>query len=253
MATSGTNGPKYNKHYFPVGAKVDIYSSAGVLQLTAEVTARSSTGISLVALSISGDSAPAATDVLYWEGNKDKEFTGLLSLAPNSASTLYGISQSANPEYMGVVNNLSGATIVYGDINDIVSDLEDELGVSPNLGFCSHRTLARLKSQSEDAKRYNVEVKSSNGKIGFNGLEIMGADGPFPLIASQMCQGDEMWFCNKDYLQFVLRQDFGWFDDDGTILMRDPNKDVYGARYGGYGDLFCSKPNSVGRIRNFAV
>lgn len=253
MATTGTNGPKYIRHYFPVGAKLDVYSSAGVLQLTGEVVGRTSTTINFKALSISGDSAPAATDVFYWEGNKDIEFTGLLSLAPASAGTLYGISQSDNPEYRGIVNDLGGATIVYGDINDIVSDMEDELGASPNLGFCSHRTMARLKSQSEDAKRYSMDAKSSNGKIGFKGLEIMGAEGPFPLIASQMCQADEMWFCNKDYLQFVLRQDFGWFDEDGSILMRDQNKDVYGARYGGYGDLFCSKPNSVGRITDFAV
>lgn len=253
MATTGTNGPKYIRHYFPVGAKLDIYSSAGALQLTIEVVGRTATNISAKALSLSGDTAPAATDVFYWEGSKDNEFTGLLSLAPTSAGTLYGISQTTNPEYKGIVNNLAGATIVYADINDIVSDMEDELGASPNLGFCSHRTMARLKSQSEDQKRYGAETKSSNGKIGFPGLEVMSGGGAFSLIASQMCQNDEMWFLNKDYLQYVLRQDFGWFDDDGAILARDPNKDIYGARYGGYGDLFCSKPNSVGRIRNFAV
>lgn len=252
MATTGTNGPKYKKEYFPVGAKMDVYSSAGVLQLTAEVVARTSTTISLKALSLSGDSAPAATDVLYWEGNKDIEFTGLKNIAPASAGTLYGISQSDNPEFAGIVSDLNGVTIAYSDINDIVSDLENELGVSPNIGFCSHRTMARLKSQSEDQKRY-MEVKSANGKIGFQGLEVFSADGAFPLVASQMCQNDEMHFLNKDYIQFVLREDFGWFDDDGTILMRDPNKDIYGARYGGYGDLFCHKPNSVGRITDFVV
>lgn len=252
MATSGTNGPKYIRHYFPVGAKLDVYSTAGVLQLTGEVVARSATTISLKALSISGDSAPAATDIFYWEGNKDKEFMGLLGIAPTTAGTLYGIDQTANPEYRGVVSNLAGATIAYSDINDIIADMEDELGDSPNIGFVSHRTLARLKSQSESKKEY-IQEKSSNAKIGFSGLQVESANGPFALVASQMCPANEIFFANKDYLTYVLRQDFGWFDDDGSILMRDPNKDIYGARYGGYGDLFCSKPNSVGRVRNFLV
>ena len=50
-----------------------------------------------------------------------------------------------------------------------------------------------------------------------------------------------------------MREDFGWFEDDGIFMLRDQNKDVYNARYGGYFELFCSKPNSVGRIRNFVV
>ena len=85
------------------------------------------------------------------------------------------------------------------------------------------------------------------------GIELLGDDGPFPMISSQMCDDDEIYFLNTKYMQLVMRQDFGWFDDDGTILLRDPNKDVYNARYGGYFELFCSKPNSVARLRNFVV
>lgn len=254
MSTTGVLAPKFKKRYFPRGAKMDLYTSGGTYQLTVEVASFDATTLSLVLVSTGSASAPAANDILYWEGNRNGECVGLKSIAPVSAGTLYGISQSTNPEFKGFVNNLAAATISYGDLNDIVADLEDELGVSPNLAICSHATKAALKSQSEDFKRYNVlEVKSSDAKIGFKGIELMADDGPFPLISSQMCEDDEMYFINTKYLQLVMRQDFGWFDDDGTILLRDPNKDVYNARYGGYFELFCSKPNSVGRIRNFAV
>lgn len=254
MATTGTNGPKYKKRYFPRGAKLDLYTAAGVYQMTVEVAAASSTALSLVTVTTGAVAAPVANDVLYWEGNRNGECVGLKSIAPVSAGTLYGISQTTNPEFRGLVTNLAGATLAYADLNDIISDLEDELGTSPRLAICSHNTKAALKSQAEDQKRYSVaEAKSSNAKIGFKGIELMGDDGAFPLISSQMCEDDEMYFLDPKYMQLVMRQDFGWFDDDGTILLRDTNKDVYNARYGGYFELFCSKPNSVGRIRNFAV
>ena len=130
------------------------------------------------------------------------DLVGLKKIAPISAGTLYGISQASNPEFKGIVSDLAAATLAYGDINDIVSSLEDELGVSPNLAICSHNTKAALKSQAEDHKRYNVlEVKSSDTKIGFKGIELMGDDGPFPLISSQMCDDDEIYFLNTKYMQ----------------------------------------------------
>lgn len=254
MTTTGTNAPKFKKRYFPRGAKMDLYSSAGVYEMTVEIASFSATTLSLVLVSTGAAAAPQANDIMYWEGNKDGECVGLAKIAPVSAGTLYGISQSTNPEFRGVLSNLSGATLAYGDLHDIISGMEDELGASPDLAVCSHATKAALKSQAEDQKRYNIlEVKSSDAKIGFKGIELMGDDGPFPMISSQMCPDGEIYLMNKKYMQFVLRQDFGWFDDDGTILLRDPNKDLYNARYGGYFELFCSKPNSVGRLYGFSV
>ena len=254
MSTTGILAPKFKKRYFPRGAKMELYTSGGTLQLTVIVASFDATTLSLVLDSTGSAAAPAANDILYWEGNRNGEVVGLKSIAPVSAGTLYGISQTTNPEFRGIVSNLSGATLAYGDLNDIISDLEDELGMSPDLAVCSHATKAALKSQAEDQKRYNVaEIKSSDAKIGFKGLELMGDGGPFGMISSQMCEDDEIYFVNTKYLQLVMRQDFGWFDDDGSILLRDTNKDVYNARFGGYFELFCSKPNSVARLRNFAV
>ena len=254
MSTTGILAPKFKKRYFPRGAKMDLYTAAGVYQLTVSIASFDATTLSLVLVNTGSASEPAVADIMYWEGNKDAECIGLKSIAPIAAGTLYGISQATNPEFKGFITNLAAATLAYNDLNDIISDLEDELGASPNLAVCSHRTKAALKSQSEEFKRYNVaEAKSSDAKIGFKGLEVMGDDGPFPLISSQMCDDDEIYFLNTKYMQLVMRQDFGWFDDDGTILLRDTNKDLYNARYGGYFELFCSKPNSVARLRNFSV
>lgn len=252
MATNGTNAPKHKKKYYPVGAALDSYTSAGVYQLSMEVVSASSTTVTCTLLSTGTVAAPVAADLLYWKGNRNGECVGLKQLAPSAASTLYGLSQSTYPNFMGTVTSITG-TLDYGDINGIVADLEEEIG-SPKIAITSHKALKILKNQSEDQKRYNIaEVKSSNGKIGFKGIEFMTDAGSAPMIASQMCPDDEIWFIDPDNHLLVMREDFGWFDDDGSILMRDPNKDVYNARYGGYFEHFCSKPNSVGRVKGFTV
>lgn len=249
--TTGTNAPKHKRKYYPVGARLDLYTAAGVYQLTVKVVSASTTSITATTVAVGSSVTPVALDLIYWEGNKDNEIVGLRNLAPASAGTLYGISQTTNPNFMGATTTITGA-LAYDDVNSKVSDLEEEID-SPNLGICSHKAMTILKNQSEDLKRYNAEVKSSDGKIGFKGIEVMSDAGPFPLVASQMCPDDEIWMLNKDYIQLVCREDLGWFDDDGRILLRDPNKDLYNARYGGYIELFCSKPNSVGLIKGFTV
>lgn len=250
--TTGTNAPKHKKRYYPRGARLDLYTAAGVYQMTVQVVSASTTTLTVTTVTVGNSGTPVALDILYWEGNKGQECTGLKLLAPSVAGTLYGVSQTLNPEFRGAVTPIVGA-LAYDDVNQIVSDLEEEIG-SPKLAVGSFKAITLLKNQAEDQKRYNVaEVKSSDAKIGFKGLQLMSDEGAFPIVASQMCPDDEIWFMDPAHLQLVLREDMGWFDDDGSILMRDQNKDVYAARYGGYFELFCSKPNSVGVLRGFTV
>lgn len=258
LATSPASGdtPKGKKQYFPQGAPIDVYSAGGVYQLTIEiVSATESSGVvTLTATTKSTGAAVAPADpmLLYWEGSKDKEIVGLKSIAPISAGTLYNISQTTYPKFRGLLKSISGA-LQYDDLNEGIEELSEE-SMPPDIGVCSHAAMGVLKNLSEDAKRYNIiEAKSADAKIGFKGIEAMSGEGPFPIIASQMCPKDEIWLFNKSKMQIVMREDFGWFDDDGTILMRDPNKDIYSARYGGYFELFCSAPNSVMRIYGFSL
>lgn len=258
LQTNGTNAPKGKAKYFPQGARMDIYSQAGVYGMTIQIVSASTNSstnvVTLTATTIATGAtvAPVDDDLLYWEGNKDQEIVGLASIAPGSAGTLYGINQTSQPKFKGAVKTISGA-LAYDDVNDAISQLEEEKE-APDLAICSHKAMALLKNLSEDHKRYEVaQAMASDGKIGFKGMQLMSGEGPLPLVASQMCPDDEIFFLNKKYLQLVLRQDFGWFDDDGTILLRDPNKDVYSARYGGYFELFCSVPNSILRLKGFSV
>ncbi len=253
-----TTYPKGKAKYLPQGAKIDLYTTAGVYQMTIQIvsatTDTSTNVVSVTATTVSTGAvvSPVDNDVIYWEGSKDQEIVGLKSIAPISAGTLYGISQTTQPKFRGLVKSISGA-LQYDDVNDAIEALAEE-NVAPDLAICSHKGLSLLKNLAEDHKRYGVsEVKSSDAKIGFKGVEAMSSEGPFPIIASQMCPDDEIFLLNKKHMQLVMRQDFGFFDEDGSVLMRDTNKDVYGARYGGYFQLFCDAPNTVMRLYGFSI
>lgn len=244
--------------YFPKGAKIDLWTVGGVYGMTIEIvsvtTAAATNIVTVTATTVALGSAalPVTLDLMYWEGNRNQEIVGLRSIAPIAAGTLYNISQTTQPQFRGLLKSISGA-LQYDDFNEGIEQLAEEVE-APNLALCSHKALAILKNLSEDHKRYEQSsVSSSDGKIGFKGIQAMSSEGAFPVVASQMCPDNEIYLLNTKHIQLVMRQDFGWFDDDGTVLLRDPNKDVYSARYGGYFEMFCSKPNSVLRMYGFSL
>lgn len=256
VTPTAASTPKFKSRYFPIGARLDLYTAAGVYQLSVTVVTSSQVANTLtVSLLRSGAVvAPVAGDLFYWEGNKDKEIVGFGQICPAVASSLYGISQTQYTDMAGGFLNLAGGSLAYDDINNIVEAARDRSGYDADFGITSAKGISVLKNLSEDLKRYNsIEIKSFDGKAGFKGIEITTGSGSFGIVSSQMCPDDELIIGNRKHLQLVMRQDFGWFDDDGTVLLRDPNKDVYGSRYGGYLENFCNKPNSFYRIKGFAV
>ena len=48
------------------------------------------------------------------------------------------------------------------------------------------------------------------------------------------------------------RPGFGWFDEDGTVLLRQADSDGYEARYGGYLQVVI-KPAFQGQIHDLAT
>ena len=258
MDASPTAGstPKFKARYYPIGALIDCYTAAGVFGCTVRVVSATQGTNKMSVILVTGGATvvPVADDLTYWNGNKGKELVGLASICPATAGSLYGISQSTYADMKGGYHDLAGGSLSYDDINNTVEVVSERSGIDPNFGITSHRGLAVLKNLSEDLKRYNsIEMKSHDGKAGYKGVEIITSSGSFGIMASHMCPDDELILGNTKHAQLVMRQDFGWFDDDGTIMLRDANKDVYGARFGGYAEFFCNKPTAFYRIKGFSV
>ena len=61
-----------------------------------------------------------------------------------------------------------------------------------------------------------------------------------------------MYALNDNHIHIHHRPDFGWFDDDGTVFLRQADLDGYEARYGGYLEVYIN-PAFQGVIEGLAV
>ncbi|MCK5666375.1 MAG: hypothetical protein KAI17_22950, partial [Thiotrichaceae bacterium] len=83
-------------------------------------------------------------------------------------------------------------------------------------------------------------------------VEFMSTRGPIGIFADRFCDDDRMYFLNDNFIEVHHRPDFGWFDDDGTVFLRESNSDEDSARYGGYFQNYIT-PTAHGVLTGLAV
>jgi hypothetical protein len=96
----------------------------------------------------------------------------------------------------------------------------------------------------EDQKQYLLDPRAQDlvGKISFRGLEFLSAAGPVGIYADRFVEDDRVYLLNDNYITIHHRPDFGFFDDDGTVLLRDASSDSYSFRFGGYLQTYVVPP-----------
>jgi hypothetical protein len=80
----------------------------------------------------------------------------------------------------------------------------------------------------------------------------MSVDGAIPIVSSRYVRNDQVFLVNTKKMFRDHAEAFGWFDNDGTVLLRMANDDAYEARYGGYYENFIN-PLYQGVISGNAV
>ena len=104
----------------------------------------------------------------------------------------------------------------------------------------------------EDQKVYNLPNKNIKGNLSFQGVEFMSTRGPIGIFVDRFCEDDRIYFLNDNFIERHHRPDFGWFDDDGTVFLRETDADDYEARYGGYFENYIT-PTAHGVLYNLAI
>lgn len=178
---------------------------------------------------------PVATSELYMQKSKDNELPGLLGILKATSGTYNGVAISRR--WKATQKNAGGAAITTALINEVLINLIKKCGEKPTFALASFEQYRRLLDLHEDQKTYNLPAKGDKYKtqISFEGIEIMTAKGRIPVIPSRFVPADTIMFLNDDkmYLKCTAGG-FEWFDEDGTVFLREPSSDAYGARYGGY-------------------
>lgn len=191
-----------------------------------------------------------------------RDFTGLrlvsnLSAAFDAGTT--GLSFQGIPvqrRWKMHVKDAAAAALTVPLINEVAIAVEKKSGKAITMLACSYEQFTKLLDLSETQKRYTT-VSPANpsfkkAQFGFEAVEYTTTTGPVPVIADRMIKKDEIWFLNKNYLEYRLRPEGAkWADEDGTVFLRTGN-DSYEATYACYGELEISPPYHA-HLKNLAV
>ena len=178
------------------------------------------------------------------------------SIAHDAGTTvnIYGIPTFRR--WKMFTKNAAGGAISTALCNEVAIGVEAKTGKTVNLIGTSYTQFGKFLDLSENQKRY-MTVSPANPaynktQFGFKAVEYMTSTGPVAVIPDRMIRKDEVWFLNKNYIQFRLRPGGAeWFTEDGTTFLRVAGDDEYEARYGTYGDCMIS-PSYQGHLYGLA-
>lgn len=241
---------------FEEGDLVNVNSETTDLSIQAVVKTSGSEQVQLVGTSsrlgtLAGANPFGASDTLYAQGSKDNDPEGL-EMIGNTSGTTYGVSHTSR-RFQGTSIAAGGAAISEDLLNQLVLDIEEESGETPDLIVASYYQFRKIKDFMSDHKRIEVSPRDERlvGKVSFSALQFMSASGPIPIVADRFVKKDYVYALNTNRIEALHAPDWGWIDDDGTIFLRRDTSDRYQARYGGYMEIFI-QPRFQGRLTGLA-
>ena len=182
----------------------------------------------------------AANQILYVQGSKDEEITGLGKIFSTTGS-LYEVDRTIhpwmNPYVQSEAGELSDTTI-----QTAIDFLEEVSGSAIDFITCSAQ-VKRAYQQYLGSYRRNIDVMELQG--GYKALTYNG----IPLVSDRFVDDDTMYLLNTK--EFALHQlcDWKWLEgDDGKIIKQKEGYPTYSATLVKYADLICNKPNGQAKI-----
>lgn len=220
-----------------------------------EVESVDPAALSVTVQRITGSQVPVDADELFMQGSEDNDPTGFKAVVDAQTigvDSLYGVTVSRRWRATNV--DAAGAGLTTDKMNQVMLEVQRRSGKVPNLIITSFTQYRKLLNLLEDQKQYIVEprMEELKGKISFKGLEFMSAAGAIPIFPERFVEDDRMYFINDNFMTAHHRPGFGWFDEDGTVLLREAGLDSYSARYGGYYENYIV-PSFQGVLDGLAI
>jgi len=185
------------------GARIQFYSTADVLRGVASVVS-----VDYATKEVTFDLVPGsvvATDILFFEGAKDKEFIGLHAISEKSG-TLFGIDNTQydlfKANIVNVGTNFSGgeAVLSFAKVEEAIAAAMDKgLGEEEVTLICSPRSWNNLLTEQAAKREYDSSYKSTEIETGSRAIKFHGQNGTIKIMASTFCkEGFAYAFVEKD-------------------------------------------------------
>jgi hypothetical protein len=240
------------------GSGDETVLQAGLEIISVDVAAKTVT-LSAAVSSVTSGSTLGSLVMQNSLGNDPMGLKGAL-LPESAGSKLYGIDRARRWSGSEIdKTSASGAAkqVSTALLNEMMLNIKKKSGKSPNLIICSFTQFEKILGIIDSNVQYNVEtragLKGKNGApLSFSGIQFMSIDGPVGVFPERFVEDDRIYFLNDSHIHIHHRPDFGWFDDDGTVLLRKADLDAYEARYGGYLNVYIN-PCFHGVIKGLEV
>ena len=224
---------------FVEGLLVDIYNGDSLVQAGVKVVFVDRAN---KAITVEGATASVAEgNVIYVQGSKGNEITGLGAIFSNSTD-LYGLSRSAHPWLRPFTQEADGEISDFL-IQTAIDAVEDNADSKVNYIACS-KAIRRAYQTYLGYYRKNVEIVDINGTktIAHNGI---------PVIGDRFVKDGDIYLLNTN--DFVMHElcDWKWLEgESGNILKQIAGKPAYTATLVKYAELICDRPNGQAKISN---
>ena len=230
------------KDYIMIDSSANAYSTSNIWEVVSVAPSTRTITLSRIAGSVDL-TADSGAKTVYMQYSKDSDPSGLKGVLDATSSTLYSITVGRRWQASSQIA-AGGAGITPDILNQAMMEGQRKCGKVPNLIITSFTQFRKLLNVLEDAKQYVLDPRSQGlvGKISFKGIEFMSAAGPVGIFPERFCEDDRVLLLNDQYVTIHHRPDFGFFDDDGTVFLRDASSDSYSFRYGGYLETYIVPP-----------
>lgn len=183
-----------------------------------------------------------AEDVLYVQGSKDNEITGLGAIFGNG-KTLYGLTKSENA-WLTPYTSSTETEISDTLLQTAVDFLEENTGSNIDFITCG-AAVKRAYQEYLGCYRRNIDVTTLEG--GYKALTFNG----IPVVSDRFVEDKTLYML--DTSKFTLHQlcDWEWIQgESGNILRQKPGYPAYTATLVKYADLICEQPNGQAKFSN---
>lgn len=186
------------------------------------------------------ENKPASEDVMYVQGSKGNEITGLGKIF-SAEGSLYGLSKAEYPWLNAYVNSETGE-ISDSKIQNAIDFLEEVAGSEVDFIACSS-DVRRAYQEYLGCFRRNIDVMELQG--GFKALTYNG----IPVVSDRFVEEGTMYLLNTKEFELHQLCDWKWLEgENGRIIKQDANKPTYSATLVKYADLICNKPNGQAKL-----
>lgn len=217
-----------------------------------EITAVDPANLQITVNRISGSQAPVAGDEIFMQGSEDNDPSGIEAVCAATSGSLYGVT--VQRRWKAYQKAAAGAGISIDLLNEACLEMLKDRGKKPSHIVCSYTQYRKLLNELQDQKVYNFGPRHADYKAAtsFTAIEHMTPAGVVPIVPERFVRDSSVYLLNTDYIEMHRAPGFGWFDDDGTVLLRQADSDAYEARYGGYFEFFIN-PAFQGQITGLAT